>query len=124
MLFRSKELAELTTRLDSASARYGMEISSDKSKVLSTGVDTLPGPNIMIGGVKLEEVTSFRYLRARITEDGRSDTKIKARIATATGALAKPRPVWQSNAISTKSKIRLLRAIVISMALYDVRLGC
>ena len=80
----------------------------------------MPGPDIIIGGVKLEEVTSFRYLGVRIMVDGRSDTEIKAHTATAMGALARLRSIWQSHVISTESKIRLLRAIVISTALY----GC
>jgi len=35
-----EELAELTTRLDTTSCKYGMEISAEKSKVLFMGVDS------------------------------------------------------------------------------------
>jgi len=44
-----EELAELTTRLDLASAKYGMEIRAEKSKNLLMGVNMQTNPDISIG---------------------------------------------------------------------------
>ena len=114
-----RELSELTTLLDKTCSDYGMEISTEKSKVMAMGTD-LVQPEIKVRGVTLEQVDSFKYLGAQITKDGRSDTDIKSRLATATSALAQLQPLFRNKSISIRTKMRLLRAIVISTALY----GC
>ena len=56
-----EELAELFERLDKASTAYGMEISAEKTKVMTintSGINT----EIKVNGQKLETVTSFKYL--------------------------------------------------------------
>jgi len=77
-------------------------------------------PDISIGGGRLEAVDSFKYLVARITKDRRFVSEIKMRLAIAAGSLARLQQLWQSKPISTKSKVKLLRAVVISTILY----GC
>jgi len=60
-----EELSELTTRLDmGASTRYGMEISTDKSKVLSMGVYEQTQSDITIRELRLEAV-QVRWNRTR-----------------------------------------------------------
>jgi len=71
-----EELAELTTRLDTTSCKYGMEIRAEESKVLSMGVDKRTV--ITIRGAILETARSFKYLAARTTEDGRSEKEIRS----------------------------------------------
>jgi len=78
------ELAELTARLDKTAVLYGMEISIDKSQILTMGVKTVQ-PDIYILQGKLEVVNSFKYLGATIMEDRRSVSEIMTRIAIATG---------------------------------------
>ena len=112
-------MVELTSLLDKTCTDYGMEISSEKSKVMAMGTESTQ-PEIMVGGKTLEEVESFKYLGAQITKDGRSDTDVKSRLAIATSALAKLQPLLNNKSISIRTKIRLWRAIVISTALY----GC
>ena len=72
-----------------------MEITADKSKILSMGVE---GVQSVIGvkGRKLEVVQTFKYLGATITKDRRSPADAKIQIAIATGALAKLKPIWHS----------------------------
>jgi len=59
-----EELAELTTRLDKTSCKYGMEISAEKSKVLSMGVDSRERTDIIVGGVTLE-TAKFQIFRSK-----------------------------------------------------------
>ena len=96
-----------------------MEISGEKSKILVMG-NKSPQHDISIKGGKLERVQSFKYLGACITEDGRSITEIETRIAIATTTLTRMAKIWKDKNISTASKIRLLRVLVISVVLY----GC
>ena len=56
-----EELANLVERLDKASTAYGMEISAEKTKLMTnntSGINT----EIKVNGQKLETVTSFKYL--------------------------------------------------------------
>ena len=56
-----EEVAKLVERLDKASTAYSMEISAEKTKLMTnntSGINT----EIKVNGKKPETVTSFRYL--------------------------------------------------------------
>ena len=56
-----EELGKLVERLDKASTTNGMEISAEKTKLMTnntSGINT----EIKVNGQKLETVTSFKYL--------------------------------------------------------------
>ena len=72
---------------------------------------------IKVNGQKLETVTSFKYLGSVITDEG-SKPDILSRIAQATPALSRLKPVWKDRSISLSSKIRLMRSLVTSIFLY------
>lgn len=110
------ELATLLERLDKTSQAYGMEISAEKTKVMTNNPNGILG-NIEVEGQKLEEVGSFKYLGAIISDEG-SKQEILARIAQSTAALTKLKTFWQDRNISLASKIRLMRTLVISIFLY------
>ena len=61
-----EELANLVERLVKASTAYGMEISAEKTKLMTnttSGINT----EIKVNGQRLETVTSFKYLDSVIT---------------------------------------------------------
>ena len=74
---------------------------------------------IKVKGHKLGTVTSFKYLEAVVSDDG-SKPEVLSRIAQATAALTKLKPIWRDNNISlgSKSKVKLIRTLVISIFLY------
>ena len=87
-----EELAKLVERLDKASTAYGMEISDEKTKLMTnntSGINT----EIKINGQKLVTVTSFKYLGSVISDEG-SKCEILSRIAQTTAALTRLKPVW------------------------------
>ena len=56
-----EELANLVERLDKPSTAYGMEISAEKTELVTnntSGINT----EIKVNGQKLKTVTSFKYL--------------------------------------------------------------
>ena len=111
-----EELANLVERLDKASTAYGMEISAEKTKMMTnntSGINT----EIKVNGQKLETVTSFKYLGSVITDEG-SKPQLLCRIAQATAAWTRLQPIWIDKSISLSSKIRLMRSLVISIFLY------
>ena len=71
---------------------------------------------IKVKGQKVGTVTSFKYLGAVVSDDG-SKPEVLSRIAQATAALTKLKPIWRDN-ISLRSKVKLMRSLVISMFLY------
>ena len=92
-----EELEKLVERLDKVFTAYGMEISTEKTKVMTnntSGINT----EIKINGQKLETVTSFKYLNSVVT--------VLSRIAQTTAALTRLKPVWNDRSISLRSKIR------------------
>ena len=79
-------------RLDKASTAYGMEISAEKTKLMTntSGINT----EIKVNEQKLETVTSFKYLRSVITDEG-SKPEILSRIAQTTAALTRLEPFFE-----------------------------
>ena len=64
-----EDLENLVERLDKAFTANGMEISTEKTKLItnnSTGINT----EIKVNGQKLETVTTFKYLGSVITHEG------------------------------------------------------
>ena len=62
-----EELADLVQHLDKASTAYSIEISAEKTKLMTnntSGINT----EIKVNGQKLETVTSFKDLGSVITE--------------------------------------------------------
>ena len=104
-----EELANLTECLDKASTAYSMEISAKKTKLMTnnpSGIIT----EIEVNGQRLETDTSFKYLGS-VTADESSIPEILSRIAQATAALTRLKPVWIDKSISLSSKIRLMRSL-------------
>ena len=111
-----EELISLVDRLDTTSQAYGMEISAEKTKVMTNnpqGIKT----EIKVKGQKLETVNSFKYLGAIVSDEG-SKPEVLARIAQTTAALAKLKTIWRGRIISLASKIRFMRTLAISVFLY------
>ena len=110
-----EELASLMDRLDKTSAAFGMEISAEKTKLMTNNAN---GISIDIRtSENLDEVDSFKDLGAVITDHG-SKPEVLSRIAQTTAALARLKTIWSDKHISLSSKIRLMRSLVISVLLY------
>ena len=93
-----EELAKLVQRLDKVSTAYGMEISAEKTKLMTnntSGINTETKEN----GQKLETVTSFKYLGSVITDEG-SKSEILSRTPQTAAALTRLKPVWNDKSIS------------------------
>ncbi|KAG1683689.1 putative uncharacterized transposon-derived protein F52C9.6 [Nymphon striatum] len=98
-----------------------MEISGEKSKIMEMNTpkddDKL---DVTIGNVNLQNVEKFKYSGAIISADSTCEIEVKTRIAMATQSLSKLNRIWKDKDICLKSKIKIMRAIVMAIALY----GC
>ena len=93
-----EELANLVERLDKASTAYSMEISAEKTRLMTnntSGINT----EIKVNGQKLETVTSFKYLGSVITDEG-SKPEILSTLAQTTAALTRLKPASNDKGIS------------------------
>ena len=115
----NNELQDLTNRLADTSGAYGMEVSCEKRKVIVNSANNTAA-QITMNGQQLEEVDACKYLGATLTKDGRSTIEIKTRLAIATSTMTKLNKIWSSKDISFPTKIKLYKALVLSILLY----GC
>ena len=106
------ELQELTVRLSNSAREYGMEISSEKSKVMINSGDNTT-VQISMNDQQLKEVMAFKYLGDTLTKDGRSTAEIKIRLAIATASMAKLNKIWSSKDITFATKIKLYKTLVL-----------
>ena len=113
---KEDELVNLINHLDTTSTKYGMEISAEKTKLMTNNAKGI-SLDVRIGGQKLETVQSFKYLGSVVTDEG-SKQEIMSRIAQTIGALPKLKAIWKDKNIALSSKIRLMRSLVISIFLY------
>lgn len=116
-----KELTSLVERLDTTSRAYGMEIHAEKTKLMTNNNNGICS-DIKVNGQTLDTVSSFKYPGAIVSDEG-SKQAVLARIAQATAALAKLKPIWKDKNISLASKARLQRSLVISISFMLVKLG-
>ena len=79
--------------LDKTCTRYKMEISAEKTKLTTNSADGIQR-KIKVKGQKLGTVTSFNYSGAVVSADG-SKQEVLSRIAQATSALTKLKPIWR-----------------------------
>ena len=98
-----EELAKLVEHFDKASTAYGMEISAEKTKMMTNNTSGIK-TEIKVNGQTLETVTSLKYLGSVITDEG-SKPEILSRTAQTTAAFTRLKPVWNDRSISLRSKV-------------------
>jgi len=96
---------------------YKMKINKKKTKILKCSKQAL-NSNITIENKKLETVQSYKYLGSKITNDGKSETEIKSRIAQVKQAFYKKRNLFTANTINLKTRKSLIKSFVWNVALY------
>ena len=92
-----QELAKLVESLDKTSSSYGMEISGEKTKLMTNSINDIT-TDITVNSRKLDAVKSFTYLGAVVSDQG-SKPEICSRIAQTTAALTKLKPIWNDRNI-------------------------
>ena len=83
-----------------------MEVSTEKSKIMTNSANEISA-DVSMNGQGLEEVTSFKYLRATLCKDGICSVEISIRIASAMAAMARVNGIWRYNTISFANKFKL-----------------
>ena len=105
------ELQELTNRLIDRAMAYGMEISTEKSKIMTNSKITISAA-VSMNNQKLDEMTNFEYLGPNLCKDGTCLAEVCIRIASAMAAMARLNRIWWCNTISFTSKFKLYKSLV------------
>ena len=113
----NSELRDLTYRLVDRARAYGMEASTEKSKIMTNSKKNI-SVDISMNGQKSEEVS--KYLGAALCNDGTCSAEVRIRFASVTAAMARLNRIWRSNTNSFASKFMLYKSLVTSILLY----GC
>ena len=92
-----QELEALVESLDKTCTRYKIEISAEKTKLMTNSGNGILR-EIKVKGQVLGTVTNFKYLGAVVSDHG-SKLEVLSRIAEATAALTKLKPIWRDNNI-------------------------
>ena len=90
---KEDELVKLINHLDTTSTKYGMEISAEKTKLMTSNTKGIR-LDVRIGGQKLKTVQSFKYLGSVVTDEG-SKQEIMSRIVQTIGALTKLKTIME-----------------------------
>jgi len=106
----------LVEHLNKISVTYSMEMSAEKTKVMTNNANGI-STDIIDYSKKLKTVHSFKYLGTIVTDQG-SKSEIPSRTAQTMAALSKLRTIWSDRNILLSTKIRL----VISIFLYTCEL--
>ena len=112
------ELADLIRRLNESCSDYGMEISAEKTKIMTNSHANGLQNQITINGSILQHVNQLSILVGALVTDHGSKSEILSRLAKAQSSLSELKLVWEDKKISISSKIRLFRSMVISIFLY------
>jgi len=115
------DLKEMTRRFALASQRFGLQINTDKTVVMHQPSPGSPYviPHVRVGGVVLEDVSTFTYLGSAVTNSNSVDTEIVRRIQAASAAFGRLRAkVWSRHSLRLDTKLALYRAVVLPSMLY------
>ena len=110
-----QELVNLVSRLGQTSTPYGTEISAEKTKLMTNNINGI-NKKITVNGQRLETVSNFKYLGSVVIDEG-SKLEIISRIAQTTATLTRLKPIWKDKNITLRSKIRLMRSLVVPIFL-------
>ena len=114
-----ENLQNMINRVASASNKHGLYLNSKKTKIMAIGRNKTE-TNIFLNNERLEQVESYLYLGASISEDGTCMPEIKTRLAIAKSNMLKLLNIWKDKSIQTTLKIRLIKALIWPIGIY----GC
>ena len=115
-----KDLQNLLKVVKNESREKGLDLNSKKTEVMVISKKTTPECNIFVDGTKLKQKQSFKYLGTLITQDGRSHSEVKTRIAQAKIVFQKMKSILTNKSMSMATRQRVLQCYVEPFLMY----GC
>lgn len=111
-------MQRIMSKFAAATESFGVTINTKKTEVMALVHSPITTP-ITVAGTPLAIVESFTYLGSTVTSDCKLDKELDNRIqcaSTSFGRLYKR--LWSSHDISTRTKISVYNAVILSALLY------
>ena len=118
------ELQQILSILDSEFRRFGLTISSKKTKTMSFNVpnDDIPDSLVMLNGTPIESVKKFPYLGHTVSsEETNHSALITQRITSAYSKFNELKHVITDRRIRLKTRVKFLTACVRSRLTFSVQ---
>ena len=111
-----QQMKHKTDRLSATSAKIGLNISTKKTKQMRINpVSQMP---LRVNNHEIETVSTFTYLGSIMDEKGGIDADVLSRLNKSRGAFASLKPLWRSNVISVKTKLKLFNSNIKTVLLF------
>ena len=107
-----------TIRMNKEARRVGLKIDKENTKVMRIKAKSQEKKSV--DGQDTSEVETFNYLGATICKEGGGMKDIKNRPSKARGLFVRLKKIWNAKSISTRTKLRLYKTLVVPVLLY----GC
>ena len=108
-------LEKMIKTVKNHSENQNLFLNAKKTKIMKSD-KTERATNIIIDGVKIEQVNDFDYLGSLIAQNGDCIKEKRRRLGMATNKLKSMKKVWKGNDVETK--LKFLRSIIFPIALY------
>ena len=112
------DLQQIVNSVNTNSEAQGLRMNVKKTKTMVISRMEAPTVKITVNGEILEQVHKFQYLGQIITDDGKCDSEVKARIEIARRRFVGMKDVLVSRQLSLSLRRRLVRCYVMSTLLY------
>ena len=99
------------------SEKVGLKLNIQKIKIMASG----PITSWQIDREIMETLADFIFLGSKITADGDCSHEIKRRFLLGRKVLTNPDSILKSRDITLSTKVRLIKAMVFPVVMYDVR---
>ena len=112
------ELTKMVKDVKENSGIAGLDMNTSKTKVMVFSKQNGVKVSIKVDGEEIEQVDAMKYLDATLTEDGRSKTEIKIRIAKAKSSFSEMKNLLTSKELTLNLRKRLLNCYIYPIFLY------
>ena len=114
-----EELKSLLMKVKVESEKVGLKINIQKTMIMASG----PITSWQIDEETLETVLDFMFWGSKITEDGDCSHEIKRHLLLGRKIMTNLDSILKSRNITLPTKVRLVKAMVFPVVVYDVRVG-
>ena len=119
MAENEEELKSILMKVKVESEKVGLKLNIQKTKVIASG----PITSWEIDGETVETVSDFISLGSKITADGDCNHEIKRCLLLGRKVMTNLESVFKRRDITLPTKVRLVKAMVFPVVMYDVRVG-
>ena len=111
-----EELKSLLMKVKEETENVGLKLNIQKTKIMASG----PITSLQVNG---KTVADFIFGGSKITADGDCSHEIKRRLLLERKVMTHLDSILKSRDITFSTKVRLVKAMVFPVVMYDVRVG-